>query len=148
MTAIVVVITIGKAVQNKSSAMKRIIKAAGIVFCIAISVLCVRTIVLDIPYLSHPETMHLSNLEFEDDTNYEYLSFYKLYGIDADGKGHTFHTSQKRMEEGRVLAQANDRPIYAGVTYLPYTKTLMTLEYTTKPDASATESSPPSSELY
>ena len=75
MTAIVVVIGIKKTVQNKSSAVKWMAMAAGIVLCIIISVLCVRTIVLDIPYLSHPETMYLSDLEFEVDTNYEYGSF-------------------------------------------------------------------------
>ena len=147
MTAIVVVIGIKKTVQNKSSAVKRMAMAAGIVLCIAVSVLCMRTIVQDIPYLSHPETMYLSDLEFEADTNYEYGQFYKLYGIDADGKGHTFHTSQKRMEEGQELVRASSQPVYAKVTYLPHTKTLMTLEYTTKPDTAETESSPSSSEF-
>ena len=147
MTAIVVVIGIKKTVQNKSSAVKRMAMATGIVLCIAVSVLLVRPLVLDIPYLSHPETMYLNNLEFEADTNYEYGQFYKLYGIDADGKGHTFHTSEKRMEEGQALVQTNDRPVYAKVTYLPHTKTLMTLEYTTKPDTAETESSPSSSEF-
>ena len=147
MTAIVVVIGIKKTVQNKSAAVKRMAMATGIVLCIAVSVLLVRPLVLDIPYLSHPETMYLNNLEFEADTNYEYGQFYKLYGIDADGKGHTFHTSEKRMEEGQALVQTNDRPVYAKVTYLPHTKTLMTLEYTTKPDTAETESSPSSSEF-
>ena len=147
MTAIVVVIGIKKTVQNKSSAVKRMAMAAGIVLCIAVSALLMRPIVLDIPYLSHPETMYLSDLEFEADTNYEYGQFYKLYGIDADGKGHTFHTSQKRMEEGQELVRASSQPVYAKVTYLPHTKTLMTLEYTTKPDTAETESSPSSSEF-
>ena len=146
MTAIVVVIGIKKTVQNKSSAVKRMAMAAGIVLCIAVSVLCMRTIVQDIPYLSHPETMYLSDLEFEADTNYEYGQFYKLYGIDADGKGHTFHTSQKRMEEGQELVRASSQPVYAKITYLPHTKTLMTLEYVTEPDASVAGSSQSSSD--
>ena len=137
MTAIIAVIMIKKTVQNKSSAVKRIIKAAGIVFCIAISVLCVRPIVLDIPYLSHPETMYLSDLEFEHDTNYEYLNFYNLCGIDAAGEMHIFHISRERLEEGEDLAQASDQPVYAKVSCLPHTGTLMTIEYTTDPDASA-----------
>ena len=147
MTAIVVVIGIKKTVQNKSSAVKRMAMAAGIVLCIAVSALLVRPLVLDIPYLSHPETMYLSDLEFEADTNYEYGQFYKLYGIDADGKGHTFHTSQKRMEEGQELVQTSDRPIHARVTYLPHTGILMTLEYTTESEAPVTGTSPSSSEL-
>ena len=146
MTAIVVVIGIKKTVQNKSSAVKRMAMAAGIVLCIAVSVLCMRTIVLDIPYLSHPETMYLSDLEFEADTNYEYGQFYKLYGIDAAGKMHSFDTSEKRMEEGKKLVQASDRSVYARVTYLPHTKTLMTLEYVTEPDASVAGSSQSSSD--
>ena len=135
MTAIVVVIGIKKTVQNKSSAVKRMAMAAGIVLCIAVSVLLVRPLVLDIPYLSHPETMYLSDLEFEADTNYEYGQFYKLRGIDAAGKMHSFDTSEDRMEEGQELVRASDRPIHARVTYLPHTKTLMTLEYVTEPDA-------------
>ena len=147
MTAIVVVIGIKKTVQNKSSAVKRMAMAAGIVLCIAVSALLMRPIVLDIPYLSHPETMYLSDLEFEADTNYEYGQFYKLYGVDAAGKMHSFDTSEKRMEEGQELVQASDRPVYAKVTCLPHTKTLMTLKYTTMPDASATEFSLSFSEL-
>ena len=129
MTAIVVVIGIKKTVQNKSSAVKRMAMAAGIVLCIAVSVLCMRTIVLDIPYLSHPETTYLSNLEFEDDTNYEYSNFYYLRGMGADGHMHSFNVSEERMEEGQELAQASDQPVYARVAYLPHTGILMTLEY-------------------
>ena len=131
MTAIVVVIGIKKTVQNKSSAVKRTAMAAGIVLCIAVSVLLVRPLVLDIPYLSHPETMYLSDLEFEADTNYEYGQFYNLYGVDAAGKMHSFNTSEERMEEGQELVQASDQPVYARVTYLPHTGILMTLEYIT-----------------
>ena len=131
MTAIVVVIGIKKTVQNKSSAVKRMAMAAGIVLCIAVSALLVRPLVLDIPYLSHPETMYLSDLEFEADTNYEYGQFYNLYGVDAAGKMHSFNTSEERMEEGQELVQASDQPVYARVTYLPHTGILMTLEYIT-----------------
>ena len=131
MTAIVVVIGIKKTVQNKSSAVKRMAMTAGIVLCIAVSVLLVRPLVLDIPYLSHPETMYLSDLEFEADTNYEYGQFYNLYGVDAAGKMHSFNTSEERMEEGQELVQASDQPVYARVTYLPHTGILMTLEYIT-----------------
>ena len=131
MTAIVVVIGIKKTVQNKSSAVKRTAMAAGIVLCIAVSVLCMRTIVLDIPYLSHPETMYLSDLEFEDDTNYEYSNFYYVRGMGADGHVHSFNVSEERMEEGQELVQTSDRPVYARVTYLPHTGILMTLEYIT-----------------
>ena len=137
MAAIVVVIGIEKTVQDKSSAVKLGIKAVGTVFCIAVSVLCMRTIVLDIPYLPHPETMYLSDLEFEADTNYEYGQFYILRGIDAAGKMHSFNTSEERMEEGQELVQASNQPVYARVTYLPHTKTVMTLEYTAKSHASA-----------
>ena len=131
MTAIVVVIGIKKTVQNKSSAVKRTAMTAGIVLCIAVSVLCMRTIVLDIPYLSHPETMYLSDLEFEDDTNYEYSNFYYVRGMGADGHVHSFNVSEERMEEGQELVQTSDRPVCARVAYLPHTGILMTLEYIT-----------------
>ena len=142
MTAIVVVIGIKKTVRNKSSAVKRMAMAAGIVLCIAVSVLLVRPLVLDIPYLSHPETMYLSDLEFEDDPNSEYLNFYYVRGMGADKHVHSFNVSEERMEEGQALVQASDQPVYARVTFLPHTKTVMTLEYTTEPDVSATESAP------
>ena len=138
MTAIVVVIIVGKAVQNKSTAVKRMVKTAGIVLRIAVSVLCMRTLVLDIQYLSHPETMYLNDLEFEADTNYEREKFYVPRGIDAVGKMQSFDTGKEQMDEGQELVQASDQPVYARVTYLPHTKTVMTLEYTTEPDASAT----------
>ena len=147
MTAIVVVIGIKKTVQNKSSAVERMAVAAGIVLCIAVSALLMRPLVLDILYLSHPETMYLSNLEFEDDTNYEYSNFYYVRGMGADKHMHSFKVSEERMEEGQELVQTSDQPVYARVTYLPHTGILMTLEYVTEPDASATESSPSSSEL-
>lgn len=136
MTAIVAIIIVKKMVQSKSSAVKRIITAAGIVFCIAVSVLCVRPIVLDIPYLSHPETMYLSDLEFEDSTNGEYLNFYYLIGMGTDKHMHRFSVSEERMEEGQELVQASDPPVYAKVSYLPHTDTVMTLEYTTELNAS------------
>ena len=140
MTAIVVVIGIKKTVQNKSSAVKRMAMAAGIVLCIAVSVLCMRTIALDIPYLSHPETMYLSDLEFEADTNYEYSNFYYVRGMGADKHMHSFTVSEKRMEEGQELVQASSQPVYARVSYLPHTKTVMMLEYTIQFDASVAES--------
>ena len=136
MTAIVVVIGIKKTVQNKSSAVKRMAMAAGIVLCIAVSALLVRPLVLDIPYLSHPETMYLSDLEFEDDTNYEYSNFYYVRGMSADNHMHSFNVSERRMEEGQELVQTSNQPIYARVTYLPHTETVMTLEYVTEPDQS------------
>ena len=142
MTAIVVVGGIKKTVQNKSSAVKRMAMAAGIVLCIAVSVLLVRPLVLDIPYLSHPETMYLSDLEFEDDPNSEYLNFYYVRGMGADKHVHSFNVSEERMEEGQELVLASNQPMYARVTFLPHTKTLMALEYTTEPDVSETESAP------
>ena len=74
--------------------------------------------------------MYLSDLEFEDDTNYEYGKFYNLCGIDAAGKMHIFNISREQLREGEKLVQAGDQPVYARVSYLPHTDTVMTLEYT------------------
>ena len=60
------------------------------------------------------------------------------------GERHSFEISEKRYEEGRALWGGNDYNLFAKVTYLPHTSTLMSLEFMTEPDASGAELYPPS----
>ena len=63
------------------------------------------------------------------------------------GERHSFEISEKRYEEGRALWGGNDYNLFAKVTYLPHTSTLMSLEFMTELDASGAELYPPSPEL-
>lgn len=110
---------------------KLILKIVIIVISTIIAILLARSIILDIPYLKHPKETYLNNLEFYDDTNYEHLMFYDVYGKDMEGKYHTFHISEKLMKKGQKMLKKNDN-LSIKVSYLPYTSTLMTIEFITE----------------
>ena len=104
---------------------------------------------MDIPYLKRPEAAYLERLEFEYSRGIgDYGSDdYYLRGVDMTGERHSFEISEKRYEEGRALWGENDYNLFAKVTYLPHTSTLMSLEFMTELDASGAELYPPSPEL-
>ena len=87
----------------------------------------------DIPYLKRPEAAYLERLEFEYSRGIgDYGSDdYYLRGVDMTGERHSFEISEKRYEEGRALWGGNDYNLFAKVTYLPHTSTLMSLEFMT-----------------
>ena len=127
--AIVIIISSIKRVPNKP--LKKLILKIVIIVISAIAViLLARPIILDIPYIKHPKETYLNNLEFYDDTNYEYLMFYDVYGKDLEGKYHTFHISEELMEKGKKMLELND-DLSIKISYLPHTSTLMTLEFIT-----------------
>ena len=128
--AIVIIIYNIKKVPNKPLK-KLILKIVIIVISTIIAILLARSIILDIPYLKHPKETYLNNLEFYDDTNYEYLMFYDVYGKDMEGKYHTFHISEELMKKGQNMLQSNNN-LSVKVSYLPHTSTLMTLEFITE----------------
>ena len=128
--AIAIIIFTIKKVPNKPPK-KLILKVVTIVISTIAILLLIRPIVLDIPYLKHPKEIYLNNLEFYDDTNYEYLNFYDVYGKDTKGKYHTFHISKELMEKGKKMLKINDK-LSIKISYLPHTSTLMTLEFTIK----------------
>lgn len=101
------------------------------------------------PYLKRPEAAYLERLEFEYSRGIgDYGSDdYYLRGVDMTGERHSFEISEKRYEEGRALWGGNDYNLFAKVTYLPHTSTLMSLEFMTELDASGAELYPPSPEL-
>ena len=128
--AIAIIIYTIKKVPSKPLK-KLILKIVIIVISTIIAILLARLIILDIPYLKHPKETYLNNLEFYDDTNYEYLMFYDVYGKDMEGKYHTFHISEKLMKKGQNMLQSNNN-LSVKVSYLPHTSTLMTLEFITE----------------
>ena len=128
--AIAIIIYTIKKVPNKPLK-KLILKIVIIVISTIIAILLARSIILDIPYLKHPKETYLNNLEFYDDTNYEHLMFYDVYGKDMEGKYHTFHISEKLMKKGQKMLKKNDN-LSIKVSYLPYTSTLMTIEFITE----------------
>ena len=128
--AIAMIIYTIKKVSNKPLK-KLILKIAIIVISTIIAILFARPIILDISYLKHPKETYLNNLEFYDDTNYEYLMFYDVYGKDTEGKYHTFHISEELMKKGQNMLQSNNN-LSVKVSYLPYTSTLMTIEFITE----------------
>lgn len=128
--AIAIIIYTIKKVPSKPLK-KLILKIVIIVISTIIAILLARLIILDIPYLKHPKETYLNNLEFYDDTNYEYLMFYDVYGKDMEGKYHTFHISEELMKKGQKMLEENEE-LSIKVTYLPYTSTLMTIEFITE----------------
>lgn len=109
----------------------------------------IRPLVLDIPYLKRPETAYLERLEFDHARgigDYSSDSYY-LRGVDMTGERHSFNISEKRLEEGCELWSENNNNLFAKVTYLPHTSTLIMNEFITELDPSVAELYPSSSEL-
>ena len=136
-------------IQPDATFLQKVGRTAGILLCVAAAFFLVRPLVLDIPYLKRPEAAYLERLEFEYSRGIgDYGSDdYYLRGVDMTGERHSFEISEKRYEEGRALWGGNDYNLFAKVTYLPHTSTLMTLEFMTELDASGAELYPPSPEL-
>ena len=109
--------------------------------CVGAAFFLVRPLILDIPYLEHPEAAYLERLEFDYERgigDYGSDSYY-LRGVDMTGERHSFDISEKSFEDGRALWGGNDYNLFAKVTYLPHTSTLMSLEFMTELDASGAE---------
>ena len=133
-------------IQPDTTFIQNVGRTAGIILCLTIAFFLVRPLVLDIPYLKHPEASCLERLEFDYERGIgDYASDdYYLRGVDMTGERHSFPVSKKRYEEGRTLWSENNFSLFAKVTYLPHTSTLMTLELMTELDAAAAELYPAS----
>lgn len=136
-------------IQPDATFLQKVGRTAGILLCLAAAFFLVRPLVLDIPYLKRPEAAYLERLEFEYSRGIgDYGSDdYYLRGVDMTGERHSFEISEKRYEEGRALWGENDFALFAKVTYLPHTSTLITLEFMTELDAPEAELYPTSPEL-
>lgn len=149
LATIIAVVFVIKLIQPDTSFKQKVGRTAVILLCVAAAFFLVRPLVLDIPYLKHPEVAYLERLELDYERgigDYGSDSYY-LRGIDMTGERHSFTVSKKRYEEGRGLWSENDFDLFAKVTYLPHTSTLMTLEFMTELDAAGLELYPPSPEL-
>ena len=146
-------------IRPDATFLQKVGRTAGILLCVAAAFFLVRPLVLDIPYLKRPEAAYLERLEFEYSRgigDYGSDDYYlrgvdmtgeRHSGVDMTGERHSFEISEKRYEEGRALWGGNDYNLFAKVTYLPHTSTLMSLEFMTELDASGAELYPPSPEL-
>ena len=149
LATIIAVVFVINVIQPDTSFKQKVGRTAVILLCVAAAFFLVRPLVLDIPYLKHPEVAYLERLELDYERgigDYGSDSYY-LRGIDMTGERHSFTVSKKRYEEGRGLWSENDFDLFAKVTYLPHTSTLMTLEFMTELDAAGLELYPPSPEL-
>ena len=149
LATIIAVVFVIKLIQPDTSFKQKVGRTAVILLCVAAAFFLVRPLVLDIPYLKRPEVAYLERLELDYERgigDYGSDSYY-LRGIDMTGERHSFTVSKKRYEEGRGLWSENDFDLFAKVTYLPHTSTLMTLEFMTELDAAGLELYPPSPEL-
>ena len=146
---IIAVVFVIKLIQPDTSFKQKVGRGAAIILCAVAAFFLVRPLVLDIPYLKRPEAAYLERLEFDYERgigDYGSDSYY-LRGVDMTGERHSFSISEKRFEDGRGLWSENDFDLFAKVTYLPHTSTLMTLEYMAELDAAGAELYPPSPEL-
>ena len=146
---IIAVVFIIKLIQPDTSFKQKVGRGAAIILCAVAAFFLVRPLVLDIPYLKRPEVAYLERLEFDYERgigDYGSDSYY-LRGVDMTGERHSFSISEKRFEDGRGLWSENDFDLFAKVTYLPHTSTLMTLEFMAELDAAGAELYPPSPEL-
>lgn len=143
LAVMIAVVSIVKLAKPNRSFKQIIGRTVMIVACVVAAFFLVRPLILDIPYLKCPETVYLDRLEFDDVMGIgDAPDTYCLRGVDMAGEHHSFDISEKRLDEGRKLWSENDYSLFAKVTYLPHTDTLMTLEYVTELDAS--ELYPPS----
>ena len=146
---IIAVVFVIKLIQPDTSFKQKVGRGAAIILCAVAAFFLVRPLVLDIPYLKRPEAAYLERLEFDYERgigDYGSDSYY-LRGVDMTGERHSFSISEKRFEDGRELWSENDFDLFAKVTYLPHTSTLMTLEFMAELDAAGAELYPPSPEL-
>ena len=81
----------------------------------------------DIPYLSHPSTTYLRDLDFTYDTSGDYFSIY-VSGIDENGNRQSFDIDDSTYEKGQDLLK-EDPALFLKVDNLPYTDVIMDHEF-------------------
>lgn len=118
---------------------------AGVVLCLTITFFLVKPLVLDIPYINHPQTTYMERLKLDDESGVgDNPASYYLRGVDINGERHSFEISKERYDEGRVLR--SDDKLIAKVSYLPHTSTLISLEFLMDFNAGLLEDSYPTAE--
>lgn len=137
-----------KLIRPDASLKQKLGRTVIIILCLGAVFFLVRPLILDIPYIEDPETAYLDRLEFDDEMGVgDSPNRYYLRGVDMAGERHSFRISRKRLREGRALWSGNDYNLYAKVSYLPHTSTVMTLEFITELDVPTGELFPASDDL-
>lgn len=105
----------------------------GIILCLLLAFFLIRPVVLDIPYLDHPEITYLASLEFDDDHTGDGPARYYLSGVGSGGSTHRFSLNEEIYKAGREL-WFEDFDLRAKIAYLPHTDIVMSLQYLSPPD--------------
>lgn len=134
--------------RKKGISRKRVIGAVlGCAVCVGAAVLLLAPVLEDFSYLEDSSTAYLYRLDFDSDSIGDSPTRYYLSGVGIDGESYRFQVSRKKYQEGREENQEMDYDLQAKVTYLPHSKTVMSVEYGTELEAQARELFPASSEL-
>lgn len=121
-------------------------RISGIVICPLAAFFFARPVILDIPYLDHPKITYLDGLKFDNDYTGDGPARYYLRGRGIDGGTHNFSLGEGAYDEGTELWSENYE-LRAKVTYLPYTETVIALQYLPGLDEEAEYLFPPSANL-
>lgn len=116
---------------------KRVLVCAAVIcVLLAFSVACLRSLVLDLPYLHQPAVARLDQLHFEQDVVNDGGSRYSLEGVTPDGTVLSFPVSRRVFHSG-LDAVGSGRELQAEITYLPHTDVLLSLDYLTPEGSSS-----------
>ena len=148
LAVIIAIASIIKLARSDKSSRQILGRTVMIAVCAAAAFFLIRPLILDIPYLKHPETIYLGRLEFDHQIGIgDSLDACYLRGADMAGGCHLFNIGEKKFDEGQKLWSENNYNLFAEVTCLPHTDTLMTVKFNTKLPAAVTELYPPSPDL-
>lgn len=116
---------------------KRVLACAAVIcVLLAFSVACLRSLVLDLPYLHQPAVARLDQLHFEQDVVNDGGSRYYLEGVTPDATVLSFPVSRRVFHSG-LDAVGSGRELQAEITYLPHTDVLLSLDYLTPEGSSS-----------
>lgn len=146
--AVIAAVCIVTSFRAGTTKRQRIVKWMIALIAIPLSIFFIRPLILDIPYLHSPMRTYLERLDFHESYGYgDAMTTYYLRAIDISGERQSFRISKKRFDEGREQDSKNDYRLFAEISYLPHTSTLMTLRYISNPDFSPETAYPASASL-
>lgn len=141
-----IVICLKGIVKRKQGLKGMIGRIFGIAACLLAIFFLIPPVILDLPYLDHPETTYLCRLSFDDDLTGDGPVRYDLRGVGIDGSIHSFSVNAQEYDEGQEQ-WLEDNELRAKITYLPHTDVVMSLDYLYILDEQAEELYPSSASL-
>ena len=122
-----------KLAKERKNIKKTILGIIAISILALISFFLIRPIILDAFYLHDPSTVYLYRLSFDDEwgTGDSPTSYY-LQGHDMDNDYHSFKISKDLYDKGKEMLKDGD--LYAKVTYLPNTQSVIDLQLLDDPN--------------